>query len=310
LPVSADSLLIAVDLGGTNLRVELVDRAGVTLADAAVPTNGDGDGSARALVARIGAVARALAEDAGVGWNRVGAAGIGVPGVADGPDLHLAPNLPSFADVPLDAALRDELGVPVVVENDVNLAALGEHRRGRAIGVDDFVLIAVGTGVGMGVVAGGVLQRGARGAAGEIAVLPVGPDPFAAANQVHGPLEEAAGGVGVARRYAERTAVTVDTLEVFARAGAGDPDAQSVLDEQARALALAVVAVQGVLDPALVLFGGGIGTRTDVLARVRADVARLTPRVPPVEVGALGARAGIVGAAQLAADLIGAPADA
>ena len=291
--------VVGVDLGGSNVRALLSDASGRTVAKAAARTD-DGDGR---VVEQVADMAQELAGTAGVDWSRVGCLAVGVPGAVDGRELWLAANLPGLDEVDLVAQLGKRLGVPVAVDNDVNLAALAEHRHGLGAGLADFIFIAVGTGVGMGIVASGRLVRGAMGAAGEIAFLPLGCDPFEPANQVHGPLEEIAGGVGVARRYAEASGAESDApsaLEVYGRAAAGDPHAHAVLDAQARAIALAVVSAMSILDPALVVFGGGIGSREDFVARVRSCVARLTRRELPIEVSELGERAGLIGAVELA----------
>jgi glucokinase len=291
--------VLGVDLGGSNVRAALADASGRLMTDVAAPTAQD---DARTVTAQIVRLCHEAASGAAVPWSRVAAVGLGVPGAVhvDGGELRLAPNLPSFGELDLAGLLGDELGVPVVLDNDVNVATIAEQRHGLGAGRDEFVFIAVGTGIGMGIVASGRLQRGAIGAAGEIAYLPLGRDPFERGHQVNGPLEEAAGGVGVARRYAELAGDVVSALDVYERAAAGDPHARAVLDDQARAIALALVSAQSMLDPSLVVFGGGIGSRADVIARVRAYVARLTRRPLAIEVSRLGERAGLIGAAELA----------
>ncbi|HEU4658222.1 MAG TPA: ROK family protein [Capillimicrobium sp.] len=309
-PVSSPSTttgpghVVGIDLGGSYTRALLCDGDGRELAAVARATP---SGSAADVLDVIAAACRDAARDGGVGWDRIASVAIGVPGVAEPATgaLHLAPNLPSFDGVDLPGALAADLGRPVAADNDVNLATLAEHRHGRAAGADDFVFIAVGTGIGMGIVAGGRLQHGATGAAGEIATLPLGGDPYDPANQVRGTLEEAAAGVGVARRYAERAGAVAgssDPLDLFAAAAAGDVHAQAAIDHQMSSLALAVVAVHSVLDPALVVFGGGLGVRDDLLAGVRDHVARLSRRPIRIEASLLGERAGLVGAAELARD--------
>jgi predicted NBD/HSP70 family sugar kinase len=294
--------VVGVDLGGSSVRAVLSDLSGRPVADVAAPT---AEGDAQAVVAQLAGLSRELARTAKVDWRRIAGMAVGVPGVVhgDGNGLRLAPNLPSITQLDVAAELGVQLGVPVAVDNDVNMATLAEHRRGLAIGVSDFVFIAVGTGIGMGIVASGCLQRGATGGAGEIAFLPFGLDPFERVNQRHGPLEEAAGGVGVTRRYAALAGdepAAISALEVYERAAAGDEHARAVLDAQARAVALAVVSAQSMLDPALVVFGGGIGSREDFVGRVRAYVTRLTSRQLAIEVSGLGERAGLIGAAELA----------
>lgn len=294
--------LLGADLGGSNVRVALGDRSGQTVADAAAPT---ARGDAHAVVAQLADLSRQLADTAEVGWGRIAGMAVGVPGVVhvDGSELRLAPNLPPFAEIDVAAALAERLALPVVLDNDVNMATLAEQRHGLGVGVSDFVFIAVGTGVGMGIVASERLLRGATGAAGEIGFLPLGVDPFERGHQRHGALEETAGGVGVARRYAALAGGdpgAIAALQVYERAEAGDRHADAVLDAQARAMALAVASVQATLDPALVVFGGGIGTRPDFIARVRSYVGRLALRHPRIEVSRLGERAGLIGAVELA----------
>lgn len=290
---------MGIDLGGSTVRVMLSHRSGRSVGDLAEPTaRRDAD----TVLGQLVDLSRRLATSAGVDWSRVVGLAVAVPGVvhADGGGLRLAPNLPPFDGIDLATVLAERLRVPVVVDNDVNLATLAEQRHGLGVGVPEFVFIAVGTGVGMGVVASGRLQRGATGAAGEIGFLPVGPDPFEPANQVHGPLEQVAGGVAVARRYAELAGGAPSAIEVQDRAAAGDPAAVRVLDDQARAVALGVLSVHSILDPALVVFGGGVGSREDFVARVRSYVARLTPRRVRIEASGLGDRAGLIGAAERA----------
>jgi glucokinase len=300
--------VLAIDLGGSNVRVALADLSGQMVAQSTAPTL---RGDAPAVVAQLVHSSRELALGAGVDWSQIGAMAVGVPGAVGrrGGELRLASNLPPLAGFDVAAALEADLGIPVALENDVNMATLAEQRHGLGAGVPDFVFIAIGTGVGMGIVASGQLQHGATGAAGEIAFLPLGVDPFERGNQTHGPLEEAVGGAGVVRRYAERSGgrsqpPVLGALDVYERSAAGDLHARAVLEEQARATALAVMSAQSTLDPALVVFGGGIGSRPDFVARVREHVARLTARPPAIEVSSFDDRGGLIGAAELARDLV------
>src|SRR5262249_6840725 len=147
---------------------------------------------------------------------------MGSPGVIDPPSggIVIAPNIPGLDQLDVQGALRTRLGVEVAIENDVNLAAIGEHWCGGSRGADTFVFIALGTGIGMGLCADGRLLRGARGAAGEIAYLPVGGDPYDARGQRLGTLESAIGSAAITERYAGlggRDARTV--REIFDRFG-------------------------------------------------------------------------------------------
>jgi predicted NBD/HSP70 family sugar kinase len=293
LPIPSD-VVVGIDLGGSNVRLSLTDLAGEQLASGGAATEQAGPD---ALVEQLVGLAQQLAASADVSWARVAAAGVGVAGAVhrDGSNLRLAPNLP--VDPGFAGVLGERLGVPVVFDNDVNVATLAEQRYGLGAGVDDFVFIAVGTGIGMGIVASGALVRGATGAAGEIGFLPLGLAPFDPASQVAGSLEEVAGGAGVARRYGEPD---TSAREIFRRRAAGDAHAAAVLEAQARATALAVVSAVAMLDPALVILGGGIGGRADFLADVRRHVAALTLHAPALAASRLGERAGLIGAAELA----------
>jgi glucokinase len=297
-----NELVVGVDLGGSNVRLMLSDLSGHELARTAATTEQDGP---EALVAQLVGLVRELPALAGMERERIAGIGVGVAGAVhgDGGGLSLASNLPVGPAFDLAGALRAAMGVPVLLDNDVNVATLAEQRYGLGAGVRDFVFIGVGTGIGMGIVASGRLQRGATGAAGEIAFLPLGPDPFSRTSQAHGSLEDVAGGLAVARRYAALVgdgAPTASAREIFDRRATGDPHAEQVLALQASATALAVVSAVSTLDPALVVLGGGIGTREDFVAEVREHVARLTLREPVLQASRLGERAGLVGAAELA----------
>jgi predicted NBD/HSP70 family sugar kinase len=251
---------------------------GGVIARAAEPVPATGD----AFAARVAAIAQGLASG-----ERIVAAGVGVPGIPDGDGFAgLIAGAAGLSGAPLRRLLEDALGVPVAIDNDVNLAALAES---RARGVTDLAFIAVGTGVGMGIISGGRLIHGAHGAAGELGQLPVGDHVVAPFDEL-GPLEAIAGGAGLAARAGTATA-----HEVF---DAGDP---ALLADQARVLADAIRAVQALLDPELIVLGGGIGCRADVAGRVHDALAAHGTPPPRVERSRLGEDAGLLGALALAA---------
>jgi len=277
--------VLGVDLGATNLRVAVGDGQGAILARADEPVPASGE----QLAARVSALGRELTGRAGADWTQVRGAGVGVPGIPAGDGFDgLIAGAAGLTGAPLRALLTAALGLPVALENDLNLAALAEQ---RARGVPDLAFVGVGTGVGMGIVAGGRLLRGASGAAGELGHLPVGEHTVAGAGGL-GPLEAIAGGAGLAARWGSGTA-----QDVFAAAARGDDRARRLLDGQAHALAIGIRAVQALLDPALIVLGGGIGARADVVERVRAE---LGSSGPPIEASALGEDAGLLGALAIA----------
>lgn len=283
--------VLAVDLGGSQIRVAICDEDASTLAQAAEPTYGS---DAAEILDRIIAIAGELG-----GGMTLRAAGVGVPGVPDpvsGRVSH-APNIAGMDSVDVRSRLEDGLQTRVVVDNDLNMATLGEGWKGCAQGLRDYAFIAVGTGIGLGIVAGGQLVRGARGAAGEIAWLPLGGDPFDPATQERGAVEEMVGGAAITARYRAQSDGEVTGEDVFAAAQRDDAWARVVLADQLRTLGLVVSSVQCILDPEVVVIGGGIGRRPDILDGLRQQLALLGDEPPRILPSNLGQRAQLLGAA-------------
>ncbi|WP_229698728.1 ROK family transcriptional regulator [Wenjunlia tyrosinilytica] len=304
--------VIGVDLGGTKLRAAIGDLGGGLLHEIVESTDPLGG---RHVIEQVCSVSRRLADLADASWDAVLCVAIGTPGVLNPQTgvMDFAVNIPSFGDLRVQDELTGRLGVPLLLDNDVNMAVLGEHWQGLGQDSSDFVFIAVGTGIGMGVVADDEIRRGCNGAAGEICYLPIGADPLDRANQVKGAFEEAAAGAGLVRRYVEAGGREVGVPEIFAAAADGDAAAQLVLDDEGRLIGQAICAVAGVLDPELVVLGGGIGSRTELLEPVRNWLGRFMLQPPEVHTSALGHRAPLVGSMAVALrtahqDLFGATA--
>ena len=291
--------VVGIDVGREWVRAAVADITGKIKARRDEHTQAQ---DTDALVAQIGTIAREVAAGAGLSWDEITHATVGGPGVLD-PERELlehAPNLPGWGRQGLVAAIREELGTGVTFENDVNLAALGERWRGLGRDVSDFVFISVGTGVGMGIVIGGALYRGAGGAAGEIAYLPIGDgDPHDPALQSRGPLEEAAAASGVVR-HAERLGMGAELTAqgIFAAARAGEPSACEVVDAEARRIALAIAVVAPVLNPELVILGGGVARDNgdQLLDPLQRELRGLSPFRPRIVVSELGEEAVLAGA--------------
>lgn len=291
--------LFAVDLGGTKLHAALVDETGEILDEIVEATDRRGG---QAVVAQIGASCDALRAKAGLAVADIAAAAVGTPGAAHPRTgrIAMAPNIAGFDALDVGGALRARLGVPVRIENDVNMAALGEHAAGAARGVSDFALVAFGTGVGLGLVLNGALVRGAGGFAGEIAHMPIGADPFDPANYRLGPLETAIGSAGLVRAARVRGLDDVENVEgLFLRGRAGDARAKSTIADAARNLFLALSAVRAIVDPELVILAGGIGLQPEIAAHL-SRIGAEHPFAPKFAVGEIGARAAILGAASCA----------
>jgi predicted NBD/HSP70 family sugar kinase len=297
--------VVGIDVGRKWVRAAIADIAGTIVArrDERAKV-----GSAKTLIGQIGGIARRLAGEAGVRWDQVTHAVLGSPGVFD--PVHgyvaMAPNLPGWGRHGLVEAVRDELGTNVNFENDVNLAALAEREHGHGRNVDNFVFLAVGTGIGMALVIDGRLHRGAHGAAGEIAYMPLGMgDPHDPANRRRGAFEEAAAAAGVvrmARNLGMRAPLSPE--RIFTAARHGNAVAARVVEAEAALLALAIATVTPVLDPELVVLGGGIGRNADLLLEpIERELRQLLPFRPRVAVSALGEDAVLRGAVATALEV-------
>jgi predicted NBD/HSP70 family sugar kinase len=290
--------VVGIDVGREYVRAAIADIAGTIVAhrDERARVR-----SAASLIGQIGAVAHSLAGEAGLRWRQVTQAAIGSPGVLD-PErgaVALAANLPGWGRQGLVEALRRELGTNLSFENDVNLAAIGERARGHGRDVDSFVYLWVGTGVGMGLVLDGELYRGSHGAGGEIAYLPVGPgDPRDPTNRRRGTFEEAAAAAGIVRvaiGLGMRAPLT--PKKIFAAARRGDATAARVVEVEASRLAMGIAAIAPIVDPALVILGGGVGHNGDLLLEpIERELRAVSPFHPRIVVSALGEEAVLQGA--------------
>lgn len=295
--------VFAVHLGGSNVRAGITDLVGEVISERVEPTAST---SADAIMAQLERLYSDLLAESDFALTEMGAACVSVPGVWD-PEtdrISAAYNLPHLNDVYLQATIEETLGLPVIIENDVNLAAIGESWKGRAREYDTFVSFFVGTGIGMGIVIDGEVYRGHRGAAGEVGLLPIGPDPFDSRLRRHGPLETAASEPSLRTRVEQALeqdqtsllAPDADMGQIIAASAAGDAVGTAVLDEEARSLAVGVAAVVAVLDPAIVILGGRAGAHAELANLVHHYAAQLVPWMPPVEASILGDRATFYGA--------------
>lgn len=294
-------LLFGCDVGGTKVQSVLCDLSGRVLAEARDATpRAEGE-------AVVEVIARHLSTLSGDHPGAVLAAGIGLPGTIHPVTgrLSRAPNLPDLPGGDIRAALTARLGLPVAVENDVTLAALGECWRGhgagdRAVQQGGLAFIALGTGIGMGLAWGDRLLRGAHGAAGEIAWLPIGGDPADPQVRACGALESTVAGQALVESYRARGGTRPGSLRELSRDGAGDAALDAVLQELALRTARAVLSVEALLDPALIVFGGGIGSDAALLPRIEAELARISPAPSRCRISLLGNRAGALGAVRAA----------
>ena len=296
---TAPQAVLGVDLGGTKLIAALAAPDGSILREIEQPTR---HGAGTPALDQIVELGTELLATAGLPAGRLAAAVVGVPGSVSPRTglVSLAPNVALPTDRPLAAAIAERLGCPVLVENDVNIAAFGEARQPGRQSHDSLAFLSFGTGVGLGLVLGGRLIRGANGAAGEIAYLPTGAEPHArAGTAVGGLFEDTVSSPAIVAAYGDG----VPVIDIFARAVAGEAHARAVLDSIAKTASVGVAAIQAIFDPAIVVLGGSIGARSEFADAVRRHAVTLLPLPIEIETSTLGRRAGIVGAVEAAADL-------
>jgi glucokinase len=279
--------VLAVDFGGTKTALALVDESGAATGKQKLP-------AARTMDASLEQIAEYHA------GSDVEAVGIVVPGIFDQSTGEAwAPNLWGQDRVPLREAAARRLGVPVVISSDRSGYVLGEQWAGVAKGLEDVVFVAAGTGIGVGILAGGRLVEGARGIAGAAGWMVIGggwKEEYTSA----GGWESEAAGPGVARRAGMASAEAVASA-----ARAGDEGASEVMRQTADSLALGVANLISVLNPTMVVLGGGLMQAADLLfERIRRNALRWTQPVAAqttrIEMTMLGEDAGLLGAARLA----------
>ena len=302
--------VLGIRLEGSIVQMALADIRGEVVTELSEPTHPSGG---LEVVHQLGRLFLALLATARVERDRVRFGVMGSPGVVDPKSgrIDIAPSIPHLGDINVVEAVRNELGLELTIENGVKLAALGELWQGEARGARNFAYFGIGSGVGMGIVSEGRLLRGARGAAGEIAYLPIGGDPFDPAGFANGTFESAVDSTAIVRRYEGYGGEPGQTVAaILSRLDAGDPLAAAAIDETARLLVLAISAVSAVIDPELIVLGGSVGARPEISRRVANLLPRAIPRPLLVKSSALGNRAGLVGALgqalnRLHADLFG-----
>lgn len=280
---------VGIDVGGTKCHGVVVNDHGEVISELRRPTP-----HASELIALLGNMFHELGGGS--------ALGIGVPGLitADGV-INASPNMRGAHNITVGPSLRGSLGIPVHVDNDATSAAYAEWQVGAARGASDALIVTLGTGIGGGLIVGGALQRGANGFAGEIGHMVI---------EANG-LECVCGQRGCWERYASGSALRtlsggMSGEEVISRARNNEPHAVAVIDEFARWFAIGVASLTNVLDPSVVVVGGGVIDAWEVL---HPSFVRWMNEVlyspdhrphPTLKPAVLGPRAGAIGCALLA----------
>jgi predicted NBD/HSP70 family sugar kinase len=296
-----------ISLGPTKTRVALADLRGERLASRAWPTPvGLGP---QPLLAKIGGWVKSLMGEAGIPQDRLLALAAAAPGAVDqtkGTVIALVSNLKGWSQIPMAEILKDSLGgTPVFVENDVNLAVLGERWRGAARGHNTCAFLYVGSGIGAGIVVNGELHRGHHHLAGEIGLMCMGPQY----------VDEDFGGTGCLETLASVKAMSVRWAgadapgapkrekpvdELFAAADKGEKRARKIVEDAARLVGIAATNLSLVLDPSLLVIGGPAVEHEFFVEHVRQIVAKVIPSPPEIVAAKLGKEAPLWGSLLLA----------
>ena len=293
-PADSTSPVLAIDVGGTSIKAEVISGDRILAADRRPTPRGN------AALEAIGALGDALLRDA----PAVPRAGVVLPGVVDrhrGVGVYSA-NV-RWRDLPAGDCLAERWGIPVVVDHDVTAAGWAEWRRGAGRGLDDLVFVAVGTGVSAALVSGGRLLRGGRGQPGELGHVVVRPDGPACGCGARGCLEAVASATAITRAYATATGRSVEgAVDVVERADR-EASARSVVRAATEALADGLAILVQLVAPERIVLGGGLADAGDAwldALRVALDGRCRVVPAPPIFPARFGARAGVVGAALLA----------
>lgn len=311
---------IGVDVGGTKIAAAVVDAGGGIVARRQVPTESDEPASIAAALLKVAREMKAAAPAAA-------AVGVGAAGLVDvkrGVILG-APNI-AYRNVPVRDSLSDRLGLPVIVDNDANVAALAEATHGAGRGAGDQIMITVGTGIGGGIIIGGRIYRGHYGVGAELGHIVIDPDGPVCGCGNRGCWEAVASGNAIGRLARQRVeggagadllaAVGGDldaiTGEVVGEAAvAGSAFARDVVASIGRLLGIGLASIVNIFDPEVIVIGGGAAAGTGELLLAPAREAMLAHVLGPswrtpvrIVPAALGNDAGVVGAGALARELL------
>jgi copper homeostasis protein CutC/predicted NBD/HSP70 family sugar kinase len=293
-------VVLALDIGGTNLKAAIVDAFGHTIAFRSVDAGSTGPDSLRRVADLLSALKKS-AEQAG---HSVVGAGVVTPGMVDAAQgiVRYASSL-DWTDVPLRSVLATELGIPVEIGHDVRSSGLAESLFGASAGVDNSVLVAIGTGVAASIRSGGHAVVGAITTAGELGHIPVIPDGELCSCGQRGCLEVYLSGAGLARRYAALGGEPgLDAAALAGRLGT-DAIADRVWADGVRAFALGLASLTLLIDPTMIVLGGGVSRAGDALLdplRAALSESLAWRDAPEIRVSELGTAGGRIGAAVLA----------
>ena len=308
--------VVGADIGGTNLRLGLADSHGTIIAKWSTSTAGIR--SPDAVVDLISEGVEAMLQQTSIPRSALRAIAAGAPGVTnvDQGIVIATSYLMGWRDVPLRALLEASLGISASIDNDVNIAAIGERWAGAAKGTSDFVFLAIGTGIGAGIMINGQIFRGHGWTAGEIGYMLVPGTPEEPVERGKpGALEGIVGGEGIQAQWQSHWSETSTPLpksaaatQIFDHALEHNPLAQQVLENASRTLAYAIYNISLILNCPLFVLGGGVGMHPALCNATKSVLDQRSARVQPQLVrSALGADAQLTGAIRLALETANSP---
>lgn len=309
---------IGVDIGGTNVKIAIVDTNGHIVYSNSVPTRAEM--GYQYTINNIKSTITLSMKETGIPKENIGGIGVGLPGQIDSVNgiVRLLPNIPGWVDVPLAKILQDEFGLPTKLDNDVRVATLGEYKFGAGKGYKNLICITVGTGIGSGIMVNGQLVRGASLSAGEIGHMTLvdeGGEICGCGNT--GCLEALASGPAIVKmayeyimggkscKFKEMSVNSSITSQIVAEAAEmGDAVAKTIFYRIGRWIGIAMANLVNILNPEVIIVGGGVAQAGDILLDpIREQIKRRalkisadTVKVVPAE---LGESAGVVGASLL-----------
>lgn len=308
---------IGVDVGGTNVKIALVDLQGSIIYSNSVPTRAEM--GYEYTIDNMKQAITDLMKETKTDKNVIGGIGFGFPGQIDYEKgiVRLAPNIPGWVEVPIAAMIEKEFGIPTRVDNDVRCAALGELNYGAGVGCENLICITVGTGIGSGLIINGKLVRGANNAAGELGHIKLqmngGPlcgcgdfgclEAFASGPAIVAMAEEYIKG-GKSTKYREMANHGITPFIVAEAAKQGDAVAQRIFTIVGEYIGIGLTSVVNLLNPEKIIIGGGVADAGDILfnpiretLQKRAmKIAGSTVQIVPAQ---LGNTAGVIGASML-----------
>ncbi|WP_036222954.1 ROK family protein [Mesoaciditoga lauensis] len=299
--------VLGIDLGGTNVAMAVVNENGEILVRKTIETKVQ-EGFEK-VVERISKAANEIISEVG-GVSKIG---IGSPGSIDHKNglVRFSPNFPGWINVPLSKEIEKRTGVGVTLENDANAFVMGEKWFGKGKGYTDIIGITLGTGVGGGVITGGMLLRGHKGIGAELGHVVVDPNGYPCGCGNHGCLETIASATGISRlarewkeRYPNSIISEFTAKAVMDAARQGDPLGVKVLEIVSQALGIALGSLIHIFNPQLIVIGGGVSRAGDVLLsavkkRTRENVMRSFWDTYEIVLSDLVDDAGIFGAASM-----------